>query len=293
MLFENFHNQTRSPEHVLTFDHTAFSHFQSLSIMCRLARQAVVDDRDLFLSTSVVTSQMPDADLFHLNTNSTFRDFQSSLSDSFIHNLQMFRRLSQGSGLVSLYSTNWHLRSPSNFFNAHRLRPISTKSTTYGGCDCAISSSCIQNSIPVVAGYVVGCLQIESFLRSTLECLYSHSCLHQISSEIVSSFVPPPLNQTESRFPMNIPNDDIVQEMFIESWSKDVSYEKFFEKCQPRLCSYTVAERYNPIYVVTTFLGLCGGIDVSLRLLVPFVMHQTYKCMKRFRRSNRQVMPQN
>ncbi len=97
-------------------------------MMCHLARQAISDARDLFLSTSVVTSQMPNLDLFHLNTNSTLENFKSLLSNNFIHNLRMFR------GLVSVHTINWDpVPSP----NLIAYQSVYMKSRSYGGCDCA------------------------------------------------------------------------------------------------------------------------------------------------------------
>ena len=290
LLFEIFQNQSRSRTIIFSFSGTAFSHFQSMLIMCNLARQAVIDGRDLFLNTSVVTSQMPNPSSFYLNTNSTFADFRSSLSNSFIHNLQLFRGLSQGSGLVSVYRTNWDSFLANNITLSRRIQ---MKSQSYGGCDCAVSSSCIQDSTPIVAGYVVGCSPLESYLRSTLECLYSQSCLDHISSAISSSSIPPSINQTESRFAINTSNKDIVEEMFIESWSSNVSYEKIFEECKPKSCTYTVTKRYNLIYAITTLLGLLGGINILLRLFVPPIVDQIYQCVNRFRPRNRQVVPFN
>ena len=283
LLFEIFQNQSRSRTIILSFSGAAFSHFQSMLAMCNLARQAVIDARNLFLSTLVVASQMPNLDLFHVNTNSAFEDFQSSLSNSVLHNLQLFRGLSQGNGLVSVYTTNWNPFLTDNI--THSLK-IYMKSQSYGGCDCAVSSSCIQNSTPIVAGYVVGCLPLESYLRSTLECLYSPSCLHQIIPAIFSSYIPPSLNQIESRFAMHTLNIDIVDEMFIESWSSNFSYEKFFEECKPKSCKYTVTKRYNLIYVITTLLGLLGGINILRRLFIPPIIAQIYRCTNRFRSRN-------
>ena len=100
LLFATFHRHTRSSIDAFTYSGTAFGYFQAMSIMCNVARQTVIDARDLFLGTSVVSSQIPNLELFQLSINSTFEDFQLSLSNSFIHNLQLFRGLSQSSSLV-------------------------------------------------------------------------------------------------------------------------------------------------------------------------------------------------
>jgi len=287
LLFDYYRYLPPLPTNAFTFSGTAFTYFQAMSLMCHLAIQAVIDAQDLFLATSVVTSQMPNFHLFDSNTNSTLDDFQSTLSNNFIHNLDMFRGLVQGNGLVSVYSTNWNLFLP----NLTIDNTIYMKSQSYGECDCATSSSCIQNSTPYLPGYVVGCLPLESFLRSTLECLYDQLCVNQMSSYVESSYFPTALNRTNSRFTVNTSVNIIVEEMFIEAWLFNKSYENFFQECQPISCSYISSERYNLIYVITTLLGLYGGISILLKLLVPFIMRRLYECINRFRRRNRQVMP--
>ncbi len=266
----------------LTFVGTAFTHFRAMSTMCDLAVSAVSNAQDLFFSTSVVSSQMPNLNLFYLETNSTIEDFQSTLSNNFIHDLQMFRGLAQGNGFISVYSTNWNLFVR----NLTIDQRIYTRSQSYGDCDCAISASCIQNSTPNILGYVIGCLPLESFLQSTLECLYDQLCVNQMSSYVLSSYIPKALNQKRTKYTLNTLINTIVQQLFIETWSINVSYGNFFAECQPISCSYTQVEQYNIIYVITTLLGLYGGITILLKLIVPFIVSQSYKYIHRFQRRN-------
>jgi hypothetical protein len=280
-------NETKLPISVYKFVSTSFGQFRSLSVMCDLTKQAVIDGRNLFLVTSDVSSQMPNKDLFDLQTELIVNDFQLSLPNSFIQNLEMLRGFSQGSAFISIYSTNWkvYLRNlsvdPSIYF----------KSQSYGECDCAISSTCIQNSIPYIPGYVVGCSPLESLLRSTLECFYDQLCINKMSSLVNSSFIPKSLNKSNSQFNLNISINEIVQQMFIESWSINISYRNFFEECQINSCSYIQIEQHNIIYVLTTLIGLYGGINILLKLIIPPFMHQIYKLIQRFYRTNLQVIP--
>ena len=62
------------------FRNTAFAYFQVMSIMCNLAKQAVIDARTLFLDAAVVTAQMLDADLFDWRNQIALPEFQSKSS---------------------------------------------------------------------------------------------------------------------------------------------------------------------------------------------------------------------
>ncbi|CAF4415992.1 unnamed protein product, partial [Adineta steineri] len=135
------------------------------------------------------------------------------------------------------------------------------------------------------------CLPLNSFLQSTFECLYNQSCINIISSYVNASIIPRILNNTNSRFNSNLLTSDIVEEMFIESWSINISYKAFFQQCQPTSCSYKLIDRYNLLYVVTTILGLYGGLTVLLKIIVPFTVRRLHAVVKRNRIIHIQVVP--
>ncbi len=271
----------------LTPFQTAFAHFQAMFILCDFAKKAVNDTRNLFLNTSVVSAQMPDYNLFNKQANSTLVDFQSSLPNNLLHTFQMFRGLVQSNGFISGYITNWNLITR----NTTGLSFLYVKPQWHGGCNCATSNACVKPTMDFWPGLVVGCLPLESFLRSTLECFYDQVCVNNMSSYFLVFNHPKALNNTSSRFASNVSGNTLLEQMFIESWSSNVSYEKFFQQCQPTLCSYILIEKYNILFVVTTVTGLYGGLTILLKLAVPFVMNQLYKVGRRFRQNNFQVAP--
>ena len=271
ILFTSYQNQNASETNSSTFTGTAFAYFQSLRIMCDLTKQAVIDAQDLFLGTQVVSAYMLDYDVFDGQTTAALTSYKSTISNSFVHTLHMLLGMAQGNGLVSGYSTNWGIFLP----NMTKDATIYTKARIYDECNCATSASCNQSSTPYVPGFVVGCLPLESFLRSTFECLYNQSCVDTISSYINASIIPRALNNTNSRFASYLITNDIVQEMFIESWSLNVSYENFFQQCQPNSCSYTLIGRNNILLMLLQLIvGLYGGLTVLLKLVCICWLHQ-------------------
>ncbi|CAF1073467.1 unnamed protein product [Adineta steineri] len=287
ILFTNYKQQNVSDNIPFTYTGTAFTYFQTLQILCDLTKQATTDARDLFLSTQFVSAYMLDYDIFNEQTTAALNSFQSTVSNNFVHTLQMLVGMAQGNGLISAYSTNWGLFLP----NMTKDATIYTKARIYNECNCATSASCVQSSIPYVPGYVVGCLPLNSFLQSTFECLYNQSCINIISSYVNASIIPRILNNTNSRFNSNLLASDIVEEMFIESWSINISYKAFFQQCQPTSCSYKLIDRYNLLYVVTTILGLYGGLTVLLKIIVPFTIRRLHAVVKQNRIIHIQVVP--
>jgi hypothetical protein len=199
----------------------------------------------------------------------------------------MLLGMAQGNGLVSGYSTNWGVFLP----NMTKDATIYTKARIYGECNCATSATCTQSSKPYVPGFVVACLPLESLLQSTFECLYNQSCIDTISSYVNTSNIPRALNKTNSRFASYLVANEIVQEMFIESWSFNVSYDNFFQQCHPTSCSYTLIRRYNPLYVATTIVSLYGGLTVLLKLVIPFAVAHIHAFIRRRQHTTIQVVP--
>jgi hypothetical protein len=230
---------------------------------------------------------MLDYDIFTGQTTAALNSFKSTISNSFVHTLNMLLGVAQGNGLVSGYSTNWGVFLP----NMTKDATIYTKARIYGECNCATSVSCNESSIPYVSGFVVGCLPLESFLRSTFECLYNQSCINTISSVVNSSIIPRVLNNTNSQFASHLVANSIVEKMFIEFWSINVSYDNFFQQCQPKSCLYTLTRRSNILYAITTIVGLYGGLTVLLKLIVPFSVHRIHALIRRRRHVHVQVAP--
>ena len=79
-----------------------------------------------------------------------------------------------------------------------------------------------------------------------------------------------PLNDNvSSRFLPTTKLEDIISDLLIEEWIVGSDADAHYDSCQPKVCTYTYATRFGVIYVVTSVIGLFGGLSVILRLLVP------------------------
>ncbi len=72
-----------------------------------------------------------------------------------------------------------------------------------------------------------------------------------------------------SRFLENSTIEDLLDELMIEEWNSSIVYENYFNECKPTECSYTHQTKHNAIYIVTTIIGLIGGLITALKLIVP------------------------
>ncbi|CAF1303056.1 unnamed protein product [Adineta steineri] len=238
----NDSDSTYATTNAFTLQGTIFSYFQALAALCNLVNDFVNDAKQQYLVASIISTLMIDFDLFEKDTNASLIEFQSTLPNSFLNSLQIIRGLTQGNGFVSAYSTNWYYVTK----NINEGSMLYLKPQYYGSdmCNCATSSTCTQSSTPYIKGYLVGCTPLESLLQSTLECLYEESCIDLLTTYLnmsLSNYLVP-LNKSETRFSSNGTVNSIVQEMFVETCSSNVSYNQFFEECKPDYCSVTILE---------------------------------------------------
>ena len=58
----------------------------------------------------------------------------------------------------------------------------------------------------------------------------------------------------------------------VEEWSNAKNFTNYYGICAPSECTYTFKQRNEPLYVLTTLIGLFGGLIVSLRMLAPLIV---------------------
>ncbi|CAF1538737.1 unnamed protein product, partial [Adineta steineri] len=74
------------------------------------------------------------------------------------------------------------------------------------------------------------------------------------------------------RFMENSTVQEMMDELMIETWNSSIMYESYYNECQPSQCSYTVDTKNDAIYIITTLIGLVGGLITVLKLMVPRIV---------------------
>ncbi|CAF4237020.1 unnamed protein product, partial [Adineta steineri] len=75
--------------------------------------------------------------------------------------------------------------------------------------------------------------------------------------------------------------DQLLETSFVSRWSPYLNYSAYYAQCQSQVCTYTTAQRSSFLYILTSLLGLYGGLSVVLRLLVPYMVNFIYRCVNR------------
>lgn len=124
-----------------------------------------------------------------------------------------------------------------------------------------------------LAGWKVACWPLESLLLSTLDSFYNQTVLNAVVAYVNASTGTDRFRALHSspndRFARNATIESLVDELFVDRWNRRWNYSAYYSNCQPRFCRYNVNERAQALYIITTLLGLYGGLSVVLRLLVP------------------------
>ncbi|CAF1167899.1 unnamed protein product [Adineta steineri] len=265
---------------------TGYSQFQLLTMFCQQAQQAIDDALRVLLQTTFISSQVLTQQSFQVQINSVIETWKLTTVNTFIRTIELFRATMQGNQLTSGIA-NDKLTTNS----------ISGKSTwyasMYSNCLCALSASCHQiidiyeydsslitptllYSIPT---FFIGCNPTEALFLSSLECFYNLSCMLEIDHYINSSesfnfsALNPDLN------PSNETMENIVNRLMVDTWSSNVSFPLYYNQCAPLSCTVQYEDRDNLFLIITSIVGIFGGLSLGLKLLITIILQSIDKIL--------------
>jgi hypothetical protein len=264
--------------HIVDFRWTGTYTFQGLSSLCALVNQTISDSLSQFYLSQYVSASVTTLNTFESEISALTNQFILSTTNDFLLSLSTIRGTTQSNALLSDQQTNYRVYIPSGAYQTHSL----TQPLQYGNCSCATLAKCsyqypitnIANSTIIffVPGMYVGCYIIESLLQSDLRCFYNQTCINQLQSYSLAKAtvnVTALNNSLSSRFFENSTIEELVNQLMVEEWTPSKMYENYYNECQPSQCTYTHQTKNSVIYIVTTLVGLIGGLITVLKLIVP------------------------
>lgn len=137
-----------------------------------------------------------------------------------------------------------------------------------------------------VPGLKVGCLPYDAMIASTLECFFSEECInntvHWISNLSPSEW-PKPLNSSAHQ--SFRPTDTLLQildQKMVDAWETAQSFDTYYAACAPVQCSYTFQTSKGFLYLITTLMGLYGGMIVAMRTVVSVLVPLARRIWEKF-----------
>jgi hypothetical protein len=285
----------------IDFRSSASGQFQLLASLCSSVERTIDDAINDRLSETLVSPQTLSP--LSLNMQAEAQSLFSHISpkNTFRRLLELVRTTTLSNSLQPALQTskmhNLHIY-PNRTIEAFPLEVIWTI-TSQQKCYCASSVGCslpssfynqfseevdgdigsFLSNLANVSGFLAGCYPLDYLLQSNLECFFNQSCL-----QTVLSFFPSrsstnfyALQADETQYSPSTTLEALINELFIEQWSSNDSFADYYSQCAPLSCTYKANERNRPLYILTTLLGLYGGLTVALRFGVFFIVNQWRK----------------
>ncbi|CAF1086115.1 unnamed protein product [Adineta steineri] len=257
------------------FKYSAFAQFQLLSSFCDLSYGIVNDTLLQLITSNLINLDLLSSDLFDQQIEVIINDLKETMSNSFINILSMIREITFGNKLISALSTNAIFNISTfpafDYQNALNLIAVSVR---YGECVCRMSQTCVQSS----QGMFAGCYPLDSLFQSRLKCFYDQQCI-----DSTNTFKP--LNSSQlTHFDVNATIETIVNQLMIETFSVNKSYENYFNQCLPLSCTYTYTDTTNVAEGIANFVQFYGSFVIIGRVFAVIII-------KLFPRRNRRIIP--
>lgn len=253
------------------FRTSAIGFFQLLTSFCEFTEAYATEELAILRNKSLFHSQVVSPKQLDTQMESIIEQFKLDSRNSFLNILELIRLMISNNSLIPVFQTNWRWTDPV-FVNENHFRKIlHTKPVVYDStCNCGLSSHCVQDT-SATPGLKVGCYPLEALLQSNLQCLYNDSCIRLIQS---TSRTFTPLNiSLPTNYSLVSSVQSILNQLMIEKWISNISYNNYYAICSPSVCSYSYMTRRSSLDVFLLLLGLYGGLTIITTTLTTVSVH--------------------
>ncbi|CAF1451720.1 unnamed protein product [Adineta steineri] len=266
--------------------------FQLLNSFCKLSSETINSELTTFYSNRFITLNLITFEQFQTQINQLTNQFLQNTARSFINSLFFAENITAANMLFSAFQSDSLYSSASPIYDEYsypdyqylydRIDQIYNSNETGIDCDCQSTPWCIQQAIVYdldtttqlfsPPGIFVGCYLVEAVLRSDLRCFFDIDCLQPLIDSLslvnisVSNII---LNSTASHYQEKSSLLEIVSNLMVEEWNNQTFYDNYFNICQPSVCTATYISRGNIVYIMTTTIGLIGGLTKVYRFIAP------------------------
>ncbi|CAF1513281.1 unnamed protein product [Adineta ricciae] len=273
----------------------ASSQFQILGSLCRTSQQMISDSLNELFSQYLTTSEVISNEIFNAQLDYLVEQLESQSINNQKHTSDFLQLSISHNTIFSALQTNYatvfqvekfsaYLVASAYYFNnktcicnmnpncneqaiIYRLKSVEA---VYDTADVQYFVSYSLSKLLTIPGIRVGCLPYDTLLQSTLECFYNESFIEQIQKYIPAFSLVSPLSP--SHFSQNITVNDLLSELFIESWNEMRNFTAYFHVCVPQSCTYSYDRRFNFLHVMVTLIGIFGGLKMILYFSAPFIV---------------------
>ncbi|CAF4865341.1 unnamed protein product [Rotaria sp. Silwood1] len=221
------------------YRYSAPGQFLLLSSLCKLRQKKLLSENLLIEEIEIILNRL-----------------QLTASKSFINLFNLIREIIGLNMIMSGLMTNWEY-VPQSAFSPY-LQAY-TVPVSYGECNCGLSFKCTQSS----GGMMSGCYPLKSILQRKLYRFYDQNCI-----DSNGNFTRLNMSTLEkSQFNLNSTIESILNNLMIEEYKSNLSYENYFSQCQPLSCSYSYIKTHDVTQTIIFLISLYGGLVLITRCL--------------------------
>lgn len=281
------------------------NYFQTLATFCSMAQNTVADAYRVFSNKAFINNRVLPETLFSQQAENLINLFIKSTESEFMRAFTLERSMIDTSQLASRTFSNFAVdvidnsrlsmaTSVKGFISTNPDEPM------IGICSCLVEdnecgnyafsydfNSSTGSDFIILPNLIIKCLPTESTLASTLECWYDSFCFTFVRNSYIAKGIIGidgilPLNtDVPSRFARDATMRMMMNELLLENWTIHTSYDQFYNTCAPASCMYTIEQRFDWFFVIVTILGVYGGLNKTLRLVVPVIVPLILIILKR------------
>lgn len=279
------------------FRNSVASHFRLIDNLCSFARLAIDKAFVSFSLGEFVSNHLIDRQSFEVQAASLVHTFIDTTAADFFTSIQILREIDQGNQPQTTSMTNARLILNADT-SIKTLLIYSQNGDTF--CSCYTTNECtspqflqqgnsLNTRVTYLPGLVIGCSQLESVLRSTLECWFDQICLELIIRYILEKTLEE-ANVTQldasdmnsmQQFTVDTTFETLLKSMLVNTWQNTTIYQSFYSACSPSSCTYSFVEKNSLLYIIITIFSLIGGLTKVFRFIVPLLVKIVLKCIEK------------
>jgi hypothetical protein len=277
-------NDVNSVFDALDFRTAGPTFFNSLATLCSLSETTINEAWYIFNQTPLITGLTLIESEFKIQSNLAIQLFQQNTISDLKHVLS----------LVDMHTQTMYATGYENLLLATNETAAATTPIDFGWmpsedaiCSCGLTDQCADvisffkyTDGTIYAPYyltftlpdiLIGCYVVPSVLQSSLDCFFNQTCLDIVQNAIKTkaSISISILEANTTRFSSQALITTLLDNLMVETWNENIEYDQYYEQCDPEQCTYTYTSGNNLLQIVTTIVGLFGGLSVALRIIVP------------------------
>jgi hypothetical protein len=266
---------------------TTLSFFwQVIAGLCSISNTTWTDIMGDFSASHTFNPEAVAVEVLQTQAQATLNNTIYLARTTLSRNLLAIRRIMSGNQLVSALETNFYLRYPPGNLSSSSSLKMSPR--IYNNCSCLHSEGCphpatfndTDGNFITIPGMIADCLIMDGTLASTLECYYDQTCISLLHQSL-PIIVQPLFDASNKYFTTNSTVEMLLDEIMIDEITNDIRFDLFYSQCNPAYCSYSYTHRFDALFIVTTIIGIFGGLSFVLRLIAPFIAAMTLRWRNR------------